>query len=407
MHDERSRIATCGQRLLWALVLCLAAANAFGQTDDFSTEIAVANRSTDEREDAYSRGLRQVLLANSGDKTLINRDDVRAALAEAESYVETFRYRVPEAGTLIPVDTPVTARVRDTGEATALLFVRFDRNRVVALIRGDLPAGNTADSSETDASARVSDALLWLLLDDGGRSIRGADAAATTLRARLRELAGGAGVSLIFPVDDTATGPLTNAAMRSLDIDAARRASERSAAAVVVLAHVSRDGVAAQEVLGAGAEAANTGSGSGWVAEWVRFSGGAASTRQTRGNTIDEAVKAGIAWLVSDPRLGQPVAYEFGGTGSSAEALVRFVGVDTVRDYTDLTALLNEVPGLSASSVREISADEMVFSLRPRRLLSAVATALDSAGWLRRSGAVADTDADATRRSDLVYNVLR
>ena len=107
-----------------AAVLCLLAtlwpytASAQAQLDAYSVEVAVADRSDVEKQAAYQVAMRRVLLANSGDKTLLNRDDVRAGLREAVSYVDLFRFRIPEPGTIISQETPVTEAVRKSGEAT-------------------------------------------------------------------------------------------------------------------------------------------------------------------------------------------------------------------------------------------------------------------------------------------------
>ena len=102
--------------------------------DPWSREVAVADRGPEERRAAQSLAMREVLLANSGDKTLLNRDDVRAGLADAERYVERFEYRTPPPGTIIPTGTPLTDAVRESGEATQLMRVAFDRGLLGTLI---------------------------------------------------------------------------------------------------------------------------------------------------------------------------------------------------------------------------------------------------------------------------------
>ncbi len=55
------------------------------QTDAYSVEVAVADRGAGEQQAAYAAALRRVLLNNSGDKTLLNRDEVRAGLRQAQT----------------------------------------------------------------------------------------------------------------------------------------------------------------------------------------------------------------------------------------------------------------------------------------------------------------------------------
>jgi len=170
---------------------------ALAQFDAFSTEVAVADRSRQEQQAAYLVAMRQILLQNSGDKTLLNRDDVRAGLTQAEQFVESFRYRAPEPGTLISTGTPITDQVRRTGEATQLMFVRFDADRVRALIRGNVVA--ESDPAAGNPLADVRDAMVWMLIEDGNRDILVTRESSPTIVLRSREIAGGAGINLTFP----------------------------------------------------------------------------------------------------------------------------------------------------------------------------------------------------------------
>jgi len=107
---------------------CLFGANlAYAQADAYSVEVAVSDRSVSEQNDAYVVAFRRVLLNNSGDKTLLNRNEIRSGLNSAEEYVSGFTYRTPPPGTVISTETPITSRVRTTGEARQLMMVTFDR----------------------------------------------------------------------------------------------------------------------------------------------------------------------------------------------------------------------------------------------------------------------------------------
>jgi len=149
------------RRLQW-LGLCLALAGivssvmtpVHAQSDAYSVEVAVANRSASEQQAAYLAAIRRVLLNNSGDKTLLNRDKIREALRDAEQYVTGFTYRTPLPGTVISSDIPITQLVRDTGEATQLMMVTFDR----ALIR-ELIDTSSGTNQEQRAPVAVAPAI--------------------------------------------------------------------------------------------------------------------------------------------------------------------------------------------------------------------------------------------------------
>jgi len=164
---------------IWAIRLvatcCLAfllAPSAQAQLDAYSIQVAVADRSASEQQDAYLIGMRSVLLANSGDKTLLNRTEVRMGLQQAESYVQAFSYSVPEPGTVIPRGTPLTDVVRKTGKATQLMLIQYDPNRIIQLINSKQGIDeNQIDETQINPFANISSALSWLLIQDGEEPI--------------------------------------------------------------------------------------------------------------------------------------------------------------------------------------------------------------------------------------------
>jgi len=432
--------------LLWLLAMAVTPSTLLAQVDAYSVEVAVADRSDVERRSAYASALRNVLLANSPDKTLMNRDEVRIAVSDAEAYVQTYSYRVPEPGTPIPVDTPLTDQVRASGEATALLLVRFDRERVLDLISGREEASridtaaDEADERAPDPFGGASTALVWLLIDEGSRTIRGSDADAGKVRERLRELAGGAGVSLVFPqigpqAGITAESLLSGQAIRELDPEAVREASLRQRVDVVLVGHLSRreafDALApSQNAAIEGAAARESGAGdtdadsrvrrapgigrmarnvdTGWQGAWMRLADSAQERTTTEAERLDDVLAAGVAWLVNDPALGKPAGYAYGGQGSDTEALVRFVGVTSLETYAAVLELLESLPGVATVYPKEAAGDEMTFAILPRSSLASLGAAARTTDWLRRAvapsgGAVSDL----ARNAELTFDVLR
>ena len=174
------------------------------QTDAYTAEVAVADRSAGEQQAAYAAALRRVLLDNSGDKTLLNRDEVRAGLKQAEGYVKSFSYRTPPIGTVISSDTPITDLVRQSGQATQLMLVSFDRQLVRELIDSTAPkrAGKKTEQEQPVVVIRTDSALVWMLIQDDGRDIMISDPAAVNVQSRAREIAGASSISLVFPTGD-------------------------------------------------------------------------------------------------------------------------------------------------------------------------------------------------------------
>jgi hypothetical protein len=182
--------------MLWILVISVSMGTSFAhaQADAYSVEVAVADRSVDEQNAAYLVAFRRVLLNNSGDKTLLNRDEIRKGLSSAKNFVIAFTYRTPSPGTVISSDTPITQLVSKSGEATQLMMVMFDRTLVRRLI--DTTAGAVVEADlPVPIASQSKSALVWLLIQDAGRDIRISDSEALNVQARALEIAGAKGMS--------------------------------------------------------------------------------------------------------------------------------------------------------------------------------------------------------------------
>jgi len=291
--------AAVGWVFLVLFSLLTPAAVAQTQLDAYSAEVAVADRSAEEKEEAYQVAMRRILLSNSGDKTLLNRDDVRSGLRDAESYVDLFRYRTPEPGTVIGRDTPITDTVRRSGEATQLMFVRFDQERIDELIEQQAPAQDEEDGTEEPIAnplANVTTALVWMLINDGERDVLVTGEQVFNVQQRVREIAGGAGLSMIFPggdeIDQAALAP---ADIRNGDIGRIRAASERYAQPVILVANLARS------------------LPRGWTGQWIKLAAedieapanGDDTTEAAEriantsfeSGSLDSALQQGIGWL--------------------------------------------------------------------------------------------------------------
>ena len=343
-------------------------------SDPWSLEVAVADRGPEERRAAQGLAMREVLLANSGDKTLLNRDDVRAGLRDAERYVERFDYRTPPPGTIIAPGTPLTDTVRDSGQATQLMRVTFDRGLLGTLIAGAEEAvAPEADADEPgDPFLAVDTALVWLLIEDGRREIMISDEAAANVRARAREIAGARGVALRYPAgDDEDRAAIDAEALRTADVERLRRASERYAVPVVLVGRLARDGLG------------------GWEGRWTKFAGEAIEETEARTDSLDAALQEGLGWL-SAAASGDDT-YRYGGNaGSDAEALVWVGALDSIAAYATVMDFLAGVPGVGTVYPREIDERGMTFTVVPRGALPAIASAADALAWLRRTSPPAD-----------------
>ncbi|MFK7859059.1 MAG: DUF2066 domain-containing protein [Granulosicoccus sp.] len=373
-----------------ALMLCLVALSAYAQTDAFSIEVAVSERSEEQQQDAYMAGLRRVLLNNSGDKTLLNRDLIRQGLKSAEDYVKAFSYRRPPLGTVIANDTPITRKVQQTGQATQLMLVSFDRELVNQLIRDSAPARSSQEANSEPVVVSNS-ALVFILIRDQGRDILVSDPMAANVQKRAREISGAAGISLIYPTGDEEDQQLVSIEdMSSQTFDAGNLAAvaQRYAQDTILIGYLSR-GVR------------------GWQGQWTRIT---ADQQQQAGfstTSLDEGLQQGLGILSSGVQNDE--SYRYGGIASSdTEGLVWVGSVDSIDDYAGMMRFFNSIDSVATVYPKEVNSTSMVFSVIPRSALVDIESALFDIDWLQRTAPPLTSDPDSlVQRSDLVIERTR
>jgi len=359
--------------VLMAFVVGIGVARA--QLDAYSIQVAVADRSEAELQNANLVGMRSVLLANSGDKTLLNRDDVRAGLDQAANYVESFRYDTPSAGTVIPANTPVTDNVRSTGKATQLILIQFNRELINQLIRpstDNAPEPEAESEEALDPFNNVSSALMWLVVEDGDNQMLISAANGQNVMERAREIAGGSGVSLSFPAGDNADiQAISIEDIKTASVEKVSAASARYAQPITLAAHLSRT---------------RTGS---WEGVWFKVAAGQQQNQATTSRNLDEALQQGIAWLNSRALQSAPVQDNFqsnlSANTSSAEGLVWVSPLRTTQNYAQVMAFLTSVESVSVAYPKEVLDGGVVFAILPRSAVPTIASAASNQDWIRQA----------------------
>ncbi|MFK7892770.1 MAG: DUF2066 domain-containing protein [Granulosicoccus sp.] len=380
------------QQLGLFLILAIAAFVANAQADPYSIEVAVYDKSDREQQSAYQLALRRVLRNTSGDKTVLNRDLIRQQLTQAIDYVKGFSYRTPPPGTVISSNTPVTARVRDTGQATQLMLVSFDRTLVSDLVARSAPSASAeAGDAEPVATLNTSSALLWLLIQDDGRDILISDPAAVNVQRRAREIAGAAGISLLYPGGDAEDQfALSIADMLSMNTERLAAASERYGQDMVLLGVLTRN------------------SALGWRGEWVRLLGNESQQSAFDTQSLDLALQEGLQVLGSVAAIDQ--TYRYGGSAtSSTEGLVWVGSLTSTEDYARVMQFFQGQASVSTVYPKEITESSMLFSVIPRSALAEIDAAAAGVSWLLRSAlpsGISEGSASA-RNADLTLEYSR
>lgn len=397
-EQMKAQLRALSTRLRW-LGLCVAvvavvfswANPVLAQSDAYSVEVAVANRSPSEQQAAYLAAIRRVLLNNSGDKTLLNRDKIREGLNNAEQYVTGFTYRTPLPGTVISTDIPITQEVRDTGEATQLMMVTFDRSLIRELIVSSSET-NQEEPAPVPVARQSNSALVWLLIQDTGRDILISDPEAINVQARARELAGALGVSLVFPVGDEADRNAVSVNdLLQMNVENVRLGSDRYEQRTILLGGLRRDD--------------NRGS-RGWIGQWIKLEGDQQSQADFNSSTLDEALQEGMSVLVDESVTDS--AYRYGGPATAdTEGLVWIDSVRSLGDYASVIEFLEAVPNVGTVYPKEVGDTTMVFAILPRSALRDIEIATESQNWIRRTAPTLGASTGLGASADLALELNR
>ena len=345
--------------------LCLLCASISASAQDaYTVEVAVADRSPAEQDAAYRIAMQRVLLDNAADKTLLNRTDVRTALASAKTYVVQFNYRRPDTDEVIPATMPVTDLVRNTGEATQIMKVRFDRESITSVIKG------VPQSADNNAPAPVNfrNALVWMLIRDNGRDLLIGGGAGANVMQRSREIAGGNGIVLSFPAADEIDIQALGGDAIGLSQEAVLSASVRYTAPVVVSADISRRRPV------------------GWQGQWQRIANNQVETESFEASSLDELLNLGLTWMAPG-QSSNVVASTLAAPAAplASESTIWFSGVRTTADYAQLMQLVNGIDSLQSVYAKELRDQGVMIAVQPRSALSQVRTRLAQVASLRET----------------------
>jgi len=263
--------------------------------------------------------------------------------------IEATVFRAPATRT----QTPLTRRVRDTAQATHLLTIRYSPEAINQLLRSVADVDESEDT--TPISAYADSALVWLLIEDGQRSLLvGGDTGRNVLE-RAREIGGGVNQRLTFPSMDE----VDTRALVVDDLIAGRQqkilaASERYREDVVLTGILTRA------------------RGRRWSANWSRYQGQTVEDFSSDAASLDQALQQGIRWLARDSLVEPTGAGIPAGLVRRDEGLIAIGAVDSVKDYAGVMSMLGRLQGVSVS-LRAVRQDAILVAVSPRSAVNDVA----------------------------------
>ena len=305
----------------------------------YEVQVPVNSRSSDERNTAMSTALHDVLIKVSGKSNVTDNRTLVQALGQASQWVNRYTYEQVD-NTVMP------------GEPAGLtLLVVFDQNAINQLLR---------DANWPIWGARRPVTIAWIAIEKipGQRFVLDADT--FDEQEALASIEGSAamrGVPLLLPLLDLEdTSRLDVSEVWGLFPFDIMRASNRyrSDAALAARVYQNRRGQ--------------------WVAQWLLLIGSETVSWQQGGRSLEVTLQAGIERMSDE--LGARFALAPSNNGAS-ELLVRVIDVNSINDFHQAQAYLQQVDGVQGAEVASMSDNVVTFTLDYTGTYPAFETALE------------------------------
>lgn len=308
----------------------------------YSAEVAVAEQTAEERNQAIERAFAKVLVKVTGNPSIVSRPGLGTVMRQAPRYVQQYRYRLaPAAGSA-------------TEQEQRLLWVQFDGAGVQRLLRDNgLPVWGENRPL----------VLVWLAAESGGKRRLVLPDSIPELTGAVQLHADERGIPLLFPLMDLED----QNSLQASDLwggfsGSIEQASERYRPDLILVGRVS--------LLSRGR----------WRARWSLYQDGEAIDWQADGEGPEAVAAQGIS-RVAD-RLADRYAPGASETGMS-EALIAIAAVHTMADHVAALRYLRSQSAVEAIETVAVEPDAATFRLRYRGALSTLERELELGGLLR------------------------
>ena len=281
----------------------------------YQSQQDVVDQSKSTRERAIKSGFAEILVKLAGDKSIVLRPELNSALQNPKPYLQTYSYIKDEEG-----DQKV--RLEFNGSDIEALF---SKNKLPLWSKDRPPL------------------VMWIGIDNGQgrRLISAQDSQTSGFRHILEEEAKARGLSLVWPsIDEQDQKTLSITDVWSLDMNTAVNASRRYDAQFVVIGKVSI-------------------SPSGdWYGQWGVQHEGRAHWFDGEQSSYTANVSSLIDTVATE--LGQTYAIEVGHDVQET-VIVEIDAVESLRDFADITDILDKLLPVNRVSLKEALPHRLVF----------------------------------------------
>lgn len=305
--------------LLLLLLFLIPVTGAHGVVVDdlYRATVPVTGDGNDELAEGYRSGLEQVLVKVSGDRSVVNREELASALDDPESLLEGRQLQEGEGGS----------------EALTVQFSRGEVNQLLA-----------------DAGARVWGTnrpltLAWVAVQDGGDRgllVETGESSEQGWTALLMDEAGGRGIPLALPPADRAGDRRLLSEVWGQFMGQVSRASSGLDYDLLAVVRISRrDG--------------------GWQASWLYQGDGIEQSRSVTAQTPETLVEEVVDNWAAD------LAEKYGVSGGSIETRprvrIRVDGVDSPASYAAAKRALTRLNPITSAGAVAVAPDHIVFEV--------------------------------------------
>ncbi len=299
------------------LVGCLwvAAAQSILITDLYETNVTVASRSAEERQQALASALQQVLTKVSGSSVPATHSQLRSAMESPENYVKLFQYQ-----------EMMSAGARDK---TLQLVVQFQSDAVNAL-------ANRMKLSIWPANRPLT--RMWLAMEGPNqpKHLLGTETD-PELMDQLQALAKTWGIPLVIPVLDLSeVSQITVTEVWEQSPEVVQQASVRYGSDALLMGRLSNMGN-------------NT-----WKATWKLIVNQEADSWETQASDFSSMLQTGLQGLAE--RLGPRFAMQNQRTTSEG-LLIEVLALSEYQQYLQVMRYLQQLPQVRAVRVAKLSGD--------------------------------------------------
>ncbi len=304
----------------------------------YQSDVLVSSQSTEERQEAFSLALKEVLVRVSGKSSVLENESLMGVANQPDQLVQKFSYEKTEAD--ISLVALMTEAVADQESKTDRdnfyrINVVFSRLAVSQALKkyGEPVWGSNRPS-----------VLIWLASDDQGRRSVLSSGAETPISQAIKRAAKTRGVPVYLPVMDLEDeANVSSSDIWGLFIDSLHDASARYAADSRVVGRLKQ------------------GNGSNWSGQWIFELKGFVYRGDIDEQTLDESAMLMVGSIAEI--LAERYAILGGESSLNSKVELEISDINTMEDYVAATRYINSLPPVNNAQLNWVKGERIRFTI--------------------------------------------